>query len=378
MARRRGNNEGSIYRRIDGRWCAQISLGGHRLTKYAESQKECRDWIREMLDKVRGGLTFKATQITLDQYFQHWLSGKELSRRPKTLLQYKQIVTMHLSPGLGKYKLQDLRPDHITMLYTKKREEGTGARTVYLIHAVLNCALNQAVREGILGKNPVDAVERPRVEETEHQVLTEDQARQFIIASMNHRHAAIFHLAIMTGMREGELLGLKWADLDWSKGTIFVQRQVQRIPGKGLMLFPPKTKSGKRKIKLGHASLQSLAEHLKRQKLEKAAAGDEWQENDMIFPTTIGTLLDARNLYRDFKEFLTQAGLPDIRFHDLRHTSISLLLGEGVDLNTVQNRAGHSKASITSDIYGHAMANSQDRAANILDELLSPIAVKLQ
>jgi integrase len=247
-----------------------------------------------------------------------------------------------------------------------------------LIHTVLHNVLQQAVREGILGRNPVDAVERPKVEKTEMQILTEEQARRFIIATTGNRYGMLFYLALMTGMRQGELLGLKWADLDWHRGLLNVQRQLQRSSGHGLQLVPPKTKAGRRQVKLGQATLERLADHKVEQKELQSAQGTRWEENDLIFPNTLGKPMSSENMFEDFKQFLRDNHLPDIRFHDLRHTSISFLLDMGTPVNTVQQRSGHSKASITTDTYGHSMAHSQDEAAERIEELISPIAVKLQ
>lgn len=378
MARRRGNNEGGIYQRQDGLWCAQISLGGRRLTKYGRTQKVCRDWIKEMLTKIDGGLTFEATQITIERYFEMWLNGKELSRRHGTVDNYRKITNSYILPRLGQMRLQELSPTHIKQLYSLLKEEGRGPRSVQAVHVVLHCALKQAVREGLLGRNPVDAVDRPRVEQTEFQILNEEQARQLLIAAVGTPFETIFYLALTTGMRKGELLGLKWTDLDLEKGSILVQRQLQQVGWGGSTLVPPKTKSGRRQIKLGHATLAQLEIHRERQELLKAAAGDQWQETGLIFTTRIGTFVDQSKLSREFKSLLKKAGLPIIRFHDLRHTSISFLLEMGTPLNTVQRRAGHSKASVTADVYGHAMAGSQNEAAERIEELVAPIAVKLQ
>jgi len=378
MSRRRGNNEGSIYQRKDGLWCGQVSLEGRRLTKYGKSQKEVRQWIKEMLAKIDGGLTYEGTEITLERFVELWLGGKELARRPKTVLQYRQITTQHILPTLGKMRLQEIRPAHIKQLYTFKKSEGRGDRTVQLVHTTLYNVFKQAVREGILGRNPVEAVERPKVEQAEMQTLNEEQARQFLIAAVGSTFEAVYYLALTTGMREGELLGLKWSDLDWNKSVLFVQRQLQQIEGQGYVLVPPKTKAGRRHIKVGSGTLKQLEAHQNRQAVVKAAAGERWQENDLIFPTTIGTLLDYKRVTGEFKRILKRAGLPDIRFHDLRHTSISSLLELGMPINTVQRRAGHTKASTTVDIYGHASARSQEDAAEKIEEWITPIAVKLQ
>jgi len=375
MARRRGNNEGSLYQRKDGLWCAQVSLDGRRLTKYAKTQRECRGWIKEMIAKIDGGLTFEATLMTMERFFELWLNGKELSRRPGTVENYRKVTSSYILPKIGQMRLQDLTPTHITQLYLLLKEEGKGARSVQAVHVILHCALKQAVREGLLGRNPVDAVDRPRVEQTETQILNEEQARQLLVIASGSLYETVFCLALISGMRKGELLGLKWSDLDLKKGTILVQRQLQLIKPEGYILVPPKTKAGKRQIKLGQGMLAKLENHRKNQEVLKAAAGDKWKENDLIFTSSIGTYMDQSRVHKEFKRLLTKAGLPDLRFHDLRHTSLSFLLENGTPVNTVQQRAGHSKASVTIDIYGHALAGSQNQAADRIDELVNPIAV---
>jgi integrase len=378
MARRRANHEGTLYRRKDGLWCAQVSLDGHRLTKYGKTQRECHDWIKEMLGKIDTGLTYESTHITLESFINTWLNGKKLSRRERTVFQYRKIAENYILPNLGKMRIQDIRPVHIQRMYSTFKERGTGARTLQLVHAVLHNVLDQAVREGALSHNPADSVERPRWEHKEFKTFTEDEVRQFLLATAGHRHEALFYLALTTGMREGELLGLKWADPDWSKGVLNIQRQLQRIEHKGLFFVPPKTKAGRRQIKLGQGMLDRLAEHRKRQDREREEAGSRWQDNDLIFPSSIGTPFEGHRIWDEFKELLAKAGLPDMRFHDLRHTALSLLMDMGIAVTTIQQRAGHSKASVTTDIYGHSMSRSQEKAAEQIEELITPVAVGLQ
>ena len=315
MVRRRGNNEGCIYHRKDGRWCAQISLSGRRLTKYGKSQKECRVWIKEMLTKIGNGLTFQGTQVNLSEFIETWLDGKELSRRPHTVSAYRALVRQHILPHIGGMRLQDIQPAHLKQLYLFKKEEGRGARTVQVIHMVMHAVLKQAVREGILGRNPADAVERPKVEVVERKILTEEQAQHLIIATTGTRYGTLIYLALMTGMREGELLGLKWSDVDWTKGQLYVQRQLQVMKVDGSVLVPPKTKAGKRHLKLGQGTLDRLALHRKQQELQKQERGVRWEENDLVFPNTLGKPMSSRNMYEDYKHLLSENGLPDINFH---------------------------------------------------------------
>ena len=378
MAKRRSNHEGSIYQRKDGLWCAQVSLQGRRLTKYEKTQSQCRAWIKEMLRKIDDGLTFDGSQVTLDRFVESWLNGKELSRRPNTVAQYRQVVRLHILPILGQLRLQEIRPAHLKQLYLLKQDEGTGARTVQVMHAILHNLMKQAIREGILSRNPADAVERPKVEQAEMQTFSEEQTRQFLITASGSQFEAVYYLALSTGMREGELLGLKWSDVDWNRGTIFVQRQLQQVKGQGFVFVPPKTKAGRREIKIGPVTIKQLETHRRRQTIERGNSADRWHENDLIFPTKIGTPLDCRRVTDEFKVLLMRAGLPAIRFHDLRHTSLNTLLDNEIPLNTVQRRGGHAKASTTANIYGHATARSQDAAAEKIEEVITPIPVKLQ
>ena len=373
MAGKRGNNEGCIYRRKDGRWCAQVSLNGKRITKYAKTQHECRDWVKQTLDKIEHGLTFEGAQLSLERYMQSWLSGKELSRRSSTVRNYRRYTDLYILPALGKLRLQAIVPAHIRQLYLRLQVEGKGARTIQLVHVTLRCAFAQAVKEGLIGYNPLEAVERPKVETKQFQIFTEEQARKFMMTAKGHPYEALFYLALTTGMRKGEILGLKWSDVDWEKSMLRVERQLQPVSFNGGALAPTKTKSGRRQIKLGKGLLAMLELHRQRQETQKLLAGDRWKENGMIFTTSIGTYIDQTKVSREFKRILREADLPDIRFHDLRHTSLSFLLDRGTPVNTVQNRAGHSKASITTDIYGHSMAHSQDEAAEDIEEIVKPL-----
>ena len=307
-----------------------------------------------------------------------WLTGKELSRRPGTVRSYRRMAEKDILPVLGKMRMQNILPSHIKQLYALMSTDGKGARTIQLLHIVFHGAFKQAVKEGQIGRSPMDAVERPRVETAEYQILTEEQARQFLMAATESPYETLFYLALTSGMRKGELLGLKWSDLDRERGIVLVQRQHQRVGWNGAFLVPPKTKAGHRQIKLGQVALAQLEVHQQRQELQRVAAGDRWQENGMIFTSSIGTYPDQTKVTREFKRLLKQAGLPDIRFHDLRQTSISILLESGAPVNTVQKRVGHSKASVTDDIYGHVMARSQDEAAQKIEEIMTPLTIDLQ
>jgi integrase len=208
-------------------------------------------------------------------------------------------------------------------------------------------------------------------------ILDVDQATQFLIAAKDSPHEALYTLAIHSGMRQGELFGLKWEDLQWHDGELKIQRQVKRIPGSGWTFADPKTKRGRRTIKLGDETLKLLRVHKEHQETQRLLKGKRWVENGLIFPSSVGTPLNQSNLRKDFLKVLDRASLPKIRFHDLRHTAASLMLNNGIPPIVVSSRLGHSKPSITLDVYGHLYQEMQTDAAEIMDDLLTPIKLDM-
>jgi integrase len=249
------------------------------------------------------------------------------------------------------------------------------ARSVVLIHAVLRRSLDQAVKSGMIGVNPVLAVIRPKFKRKETKTLSDSQVRTLLSFAEGGRFEVLFWLAVTTGLREGELVGLKWSDVDWTGRQLGIQRQIQRLSGRGLVFSEPKTAAGRRVITLGVTTIEKLRKHLDLQLVARQAAGDSWMENDMIFPSSTGTPMDPSNLYHNFKKLLIVAGLPNIRFHDLRHTAATLMLQQGTHPKVVQERMGHSDISMTLNTYSHVLPGMQDEVAGKLDELLTPINI---
>lgn len=333
------------------------------------------DWLKTMRTQIQEGLTFNSTLITLNQFMVQWLGSIRTSIRPKTYNQYSYIALKQIIPTLGKIKLKDLRPEQIQALYNAKLDNGISQRTVQLIHVVLHRALGQALKQGLIIRNPTQAVTRPRVSHKEMMVLSGDQARSFLSAAQNTRYETLYYLAIHTGMREGELLGLKWCDLDWVTKRLQVKRQLQHISGHGLVFSEPKTAAGRRMIVLSPNAIEKLRSHSEKQNVERQLAGSAWVENDLIFPTKLGSPMYSANMYKIFKGVLKLASLPNIRFHDLRHTAATLMLQQGVHPKVVQERLGHSDITQTLGTYSHVLPSMQEEAADKLDEVLTPINV---
>lgn len=375
MTKRRSNNEGSIFLRKNGLWVGEVSLAGNRLTKYFRTQRDARDWVKKTQVQVNAGLSMAGAQSTVADYLQEWLTTTQTTIRPKTFEQYTQIVNQHILPALGKYKLIELRPDHIQAFYNNKLKYGCSERTVILIHCVLHRALHIALKLGMVIRNSADAVTKPKLKRKEMKVLDDTQVRTFLLAVQGTGQEAFFQLEITTGLRLGEIFGLKWQDLDMNTRKVQIRRQVQRIKGKGLMFSEPKTAAGRRNVVVGRSTIKLLQEHFKNQQLSKAIAGNRWKENDLIFPNTVGNPREPSNVLKLFKDMLKTAGLPDMPFHSLRHTAGTLMLKEGINPKIVQERLGHADISLTLNIYSHVLPSMQDEAADKLDELvtLTPI-----
>ncbi len=318
-------------------------------------------------------MTYASTKTTLEEFMSGWLESSKSSLRETTWSHYNGVTQRYILPKLGQIKLIELGGDQIQTLYDCLVDEGIGIPTVIKVHTVLQSALSHAVKAGKIGSNPVQATLPPRAPSREMSVLDESQVNTLLIASKRHRLEALWHLAVTTGMRQMELLGLKWADLDWDKQTLKVKRQLVRSSVKGIRFIPPKTNSGRRTLSLGSRSISALRDHYKRQQLEKQATGESWVENGLIFTNSIGKPIDPRRLLKDFKNMLNVGGLPEIRFHDLRHTSATLMLNHGIPIMVVSRRLGHARPSITLNIYGHLIPSMDVMAADKLDELVTPI-----
>jgi integrase len=373
----RGRNEGSISQRSNGSYRAQVSSSGKRVSATFRTKAEAQKWIRDQLSKLERGFDFQGSKITLGEYLPQWLENSKTALRDKTAHQYSQVMKKHIIPHLGSIALKDLRLASIEKYYADLLRSGVGTRTVRICHNILHKALDKALHYGLVTYNPAHGATLPRYTHSEMQVLDEDQVSQFLVAAQSSPYAALYQLAVTTGMRQGELFGLKWADLQWGKGVLHLQRQVQKVPGQGWSFVEPKTQAGRRTIKLGEGTLQVLRGHRECQAQLKEKAGDRWQENDLVFPNSVGNPGDPSNLRIDFERTLTRAGLVKIRFHDLRHTAASLLLNNNVPVFVVSRMLGHSKPSTTLDIYGHLYHESQVAAAEIMDKLVTPIPVQL-
>ena len=373
MTRRRGNNEGSIYKRKDGRWEARISLDhGGRKGLYGKTRQEVARKLAVAIKARQDGLPPVSERQTVRQYMGHWLESTRPSLRPKTWLRYEQLLRLHVVPEIGNLRLVRLSPQHLQRLYASRLEAGLSPPSVVQLHAVLRRALGQAARWGLVARNVVSLVTPPRLERREMATLSPDQVRSLLEAAAGDRLAALYVLAITTGLRQGEILALRWRDVDLDDGrTLQVRATLQRT-AEGFVFAEPKTAHSRRQVALGTAAVEGLRRHRARQLEERIRLGTAWEDDDLVFANEVGRPIEASNLRnRSFWPLLERAGLPRIRFHDLRHTAATLLLGQGVHPKIVSEMLGHCQIAITLDLYSHVTPTMQRQAAETMDAVLS-------
>lgn len=389
MGKRRGHGEGGIYQReSDGKWCASVDLGfvnGKRKRKvvYGETRKEVAEKIKALLRDHQQGVNIAPEVLTVEQFLKRWLEeAVKPKNKASTLDSYTRIVTLYLVPHIGKLRLEKLTAVHVLTMQNTLLSEGLSTRTVQYARAVLRRALGQAVKWDLLNRNVVPLVDAPRVEKHRITPLDEAQARRLLAAASGHRLEAMYRVALSLGLRKGEVLGLHWSDIDWRVRKLSITTTVQRIAGQKT-LTTPKTATSARTLLLPDVLIKVLRQHQERQALEREALGEEWQEYDLVFPSERGTPLEPRNIVRSFKRLLKRAGLPETtRFHDLRHSCATLLIAQGVHLSVIKEILGHSQISVTADIYGHVLPETQrsavEQLGNILDapeaETQAPVA----
>ena len=372
MAGRRCNGEGSIYKRGDGRWAASVSLGdGRRKTYYGRTRDDVSQKLAKARYEVQQGLPVIPEKETVGAYLARWL--EEIARpaiRATTYEAYERNIRLHVNPRIGRVRMARLSPDHLSRLYGHLLSKGLAPKTIRQVHAIIHRALRQALRLRLVAVNAAEAVDPPRLERKEFRTLSPEEAKRLLHAAKGDRLEALYVLALTTGMREGELLGLRWSDIDFDSDVLAVRQQVQRVRGQWLF-SEPKTAKGRRVITLPESAVGALKRHRARQS-EVRLEAPIWDDHDLVFPNGVGRPIGKWNLLRrSFVPLLERAGLPRIRFHDLRHTAATLLLSLGEHPKVVQERLGHSTIAMTMDIYSHVMPTLQRQAADRLDTLLA-------
>ncbi len=375
-----GNGEGSIYphkrngKKVGyrGAYVVYTAAGPKRRYVTGKTREETRKKLAKAMADRDGGLAFDAGTLTVGEYVERWLKDSvQGTVRQSTYDVYGYMVHPHIVPGLGRLKLKSLNPAHVRAFYRDRLDTGLSPATVHKMHVVLHKALDGAVSDGLIPRNAAKGVKVPQAgSRKEIRPLTSQQARDLFDAARGDRLEALYVLAIATGLRQGELLALKWEDVELEEAVLRVRRTLTRSGGK-VEVGPPKTPNSRRSLGLTSRAVEALRAHLARQLAEMEEMGSLYRPGGLVFANEIGGIINPSNLRnRHLVRLLERAKLPKVRFHDLRHTCATLLLTKNVNPKIVSEMLGHSSISVTLDTYSHVLPTMRANAVRALEEAL--------
>jgi integrase len=381
---RAANGDGSVRQRPNGRWEARgavVDSGGklHRQSVFGATERDVRRRLRELVLQRDAGIIAPGARETMARFLTTWLEGVKPTLRPRSWDRYEEHVRLHLSPTLGRIPLARLSPMDVQRAHNELLKTGLAPATVGRAHAALRAALKQALRWQLIPSNPASLVTPPRVEHCEMAAMDPEQTRRFLNAARGTPLEALWVLAVTTGLRQGELLALRWSEVDLEGASVRVTGTLTRIdaevagaghPKTHRVTAPPKSARSRRRVEVGALAIDALREHRRRQVEQRLHAGTLWVDHDVMFSGATGGHLHPVQLNRELRLLLTIAGLPTMRFHDLRHTAASLLLGRDVNPKKVSEMLGHSTVAITLDTYSHVLPTMHREAAQVMDDLL--------
>jgi integrase len=346
---------------VDGEW--------KRRSIFAARESDVARKLRAALSARDAGAQAISGKETVAGYLTTWLAGAESSVRPRTFASYSQIVGDHLVPHLGRIPLSRLQPHHVQALLQDLLTHRS-AKTVRNVHGVLHRALEQAVRWRLLPTNVADLVDPPRVARQEMKALSSDEVRKVLDSAAADPLEALYRLAITSGMRQGELLALRWPQVDLDRGVIQVIATLEQRRNHAPVVAEPKTRRSRRQVQLAAATVESLRRH-KTSAVEAAlAAGRPYDLEGFVFRRLDERPLSMNKVYKAWTRLNARSGVQRVRFHDLRHTAATLLLEQGIHPKVVSEMLGHSTVSITLDVYSHVTPAMHREAARAMDEVL--------
>lgn len=371
---RRGHGEGSVFAYRDG-FAAVLDLGwvdGKRRRRwvYGKTQAEVLRKFNEQKRLREAGVDLTRTPPTFGNWLDEWLTMKRRQgTRPTTLRGYRWLIETHVRPTLGRVRLDKLTPTMIRRVIEAKRESGLSTATVRHVHGLIRNALADAEREELVHRNVAKAVRPPSLDRAERRGLTLAEARRLIDAVQGDRLEALWVCALTLGLRRGELLGLRWADVDFDAGTVGVSQTVLRVDGQ-LVLSQPKTARSRRVVPAPSVTLERLRVHKATQARARLGVGDRWTDLDLVFPSSIGTAMEPRNLDRAWQSLRATMGLDWLRLHDLRHACATFMLASGASPRTVMKMLGHSQIALTMNTYAHVLPELEREAVDDLAQRL--------
>ena len=380
MPKRRANGEGNIRKRKDGRWEGRYTVGrdpetGKSTIKnvLGKTQAEVKEKLKKAIEENVGIDYGKAKTYTVGSWLEVWMENyAKIKLRPSTYKTSQGFLKNHIKPQIGSIPLADLTSLGLQRFYkhlldggrvdrieAKKKPKGLAPKTVRNIHQMIGSAYNLAIEQKLVTRNPAQGCALPKVEHKEMKTLTADQLSAFFREARDSGVFALYYIDLTTGLRRGELLGLKWLDIDLEKGDLRVQRQIGRIDGK-IIEMPLKTKNAYRTLPLSADAINVLMQQ------RRKTGNSEW-----VFLSPTGGPMSPDSVLHMLHRILKRAGLPKVRFHDLRHTFATLALQNGVDIKTVSGMLGHFSAGFTLDTYAHVTTSAKREAAKTMGNILS-------
>lgn len=374
MKERSAKGSGTIRQRDNGTWEARITIGvdgrtgkQKRKSISGKTKKEVMQKMRQLLVQVDAGTYEEPSKMTVAEWLGEWMTTFcENQRKPYTLRGYESNIRIHINPHIGGMKLHDLRGLHIQKMYNALSDGGLAPKTIKNIAAVLHKALDVAVKQGYMTSNPCDSAETPKASQHEVKPLTDAEIPEFLAALDGEPMGNAYALCLFAGLREGECLGLSWKQVDFEKGTITINQQLQKERGKGNgYVIREFTKSNKpRTIKPPAIAFQYLQAERSKQLKARLAAGPLWDNpNDLVFTNEFGRNYAIFTFYIKFKRIAASIGRPDARPHDLRHTAATVAIASGADVKSVQSLLGHATASFTLNVYAHTSEKMMEDTA---------------
>jgi integrase len=372
--KRRSRNEGSIQPTQNGTWRVWVTLSsGRRINKTFPTRTEARDWLQQKLSEEEQP---PQAELTFGEYILEWLENHSSQIKESTQCDYEIIINKYILPGLSHVVLNTLHRSLFDRFYTNLRKIPVGDTQIRYIHRIIHKALQDAVNDRILPYNPSDGAKAPKKKKLQriNCPLNEEQCDLLVSTALQNPIGPLIYLAIKTGMRQGELFALKWEDINWQNQQIHIRRNLQRIlrGGKQVRDFStPKTATSNRVIVVGDKTIEVLRFQQREVELKKMLVKKRWRENDLVFPSSIGTPMSQSNVIKQYSSILKDAGLRHIRFHDLRHIAASIMLNHGIPLLTVSYILGHSQPSTTLNMYGHQFSAMELQAACLMDDIFA-------
>ncbi|GAA2848056.1 site-specific integrase [Pseudonocardia halophobica] len=378
---RRGNGEGTITKRADGRFAAALWVDqpdGTRGRKwiYGRTRAEVAGKLTEVAQKVNSGSVMPTRSPTVAEFLDYWLREVvDPKLRPTTASRYRSVVVQYLRPGLGKHRLEKLTVSAVQMFLNRQQENGRSTQTLRMIREVLSSALGRAMREELVGRNVALLTTLPTPDRRRRTAWTAAQARQFLAVSVQDALHTFFVLAVVYGMRRGEIAALCWEDVDFDRGKIIVRASLVRVGGR-LVRGRVKTAAGERMLPLVPTTRKALQAQRKRQLEQRFAAGPEWEDSGYVFTTRTGRPIEPRNASRSFDRIVAGTALPKIAFHDLRRTAATMLKSLGVPARDAMVILGHSHITVTLGIYSEVFDDELASAVGRIETALGGVEIE--